>query len=183
MLQILTIAGGQLVFVVLIALLTLFPIFASGQQQGTNIELISKRYSNEYFPIVEGYVEYEIKLTNTDDIVLENRFLQVSLLSKNNKTHVFAEYAVPPLEPRESRSFHLGPFKLLEEAEHRLYISIKSEGSLATETEPNYQYDSFTVYQQDAILAFFIAIPLLVAGTGISSYSFYRRNRRKHVRK
>jgi hypothetical protein len=163
-----------------VLLLALVPIAALGQPLGIDVEIISRRHSTGYLPVVEGYAEYEVKLTNTDDSAIENRSLQVSLLSNNNnKTHTFAEYSIPFLGPKESRIFHLGPFKLLEEGEHRLLIGMKNKNS-PNEMESNYQYDSFTVYRQDAIWALYISISLLAVGAGISGYSFYRR-RKKHT--
>jgi hypothetical protein len=143
-------------------------------QQTVTAEVISKGYSSRYFPVVGSYVEYEVRLTNTGDVAVENRLLVVSLVSDGNRTHSYATYSIELLQPGGSRTLYLGPFKMEEEGGHRLLVSI--EGAAL-----DYHPDSFTVYRQEAIHGVLVAVPLIVAGAAIVSFSIYRKGRSRTV--
>jgi len=148
---------------------------ASGQQDvAVNAEIVTKRYSSGFFPVVGSYVEYEIKLTNAGSEAVENQSLWFLLTSENNKTHSNGTYSIALIEPNGSRNLHVGPFKMEEEGKHRLLAGIEG-------VPFDYQLDSFIVYRQDVIQAAFIAIPLIIGGAGIVAFSLYRKRKPKRV--
>jgi len=155
------------------ALLALFlPLAAAALEPASPavLEIASKRYSSGYLPVVEGYVEYEVKLTNGGGVALENQSLRVSLVSDGNRTHASVAYSVPLLAPGESKILHLGPFKMEEDGEHRLLAEL---GGVAL----GYKPDSFVVYRPEAVQAALVAIPLIAAGAGIVGFSLYRKRK------
>jgi len=164
---------GYSFLILLAAYFQLVP--ASGQQDvAVNAEIVTKRYSSGFFPVVGSYVEYEIKLTNAGNEVVENQSLWFSLTSENNKTHSNSTYSITLIESDGSRNLHVGPFKMEEEGKHRLLAGMEG-------VKFDYQPDSFTVYQQDIIQAAFIAIPLIMGGAGIVAFSLYRKRKPKSV--
>jgi hypothetical protein len=161
-------------FLVLLAALVQLAA-ASGQQDGAiNAEIVAKRYSSGFFPVVGSYVEYEIKFTNAGTEAAENQSFWILLTSESNKTHSNGTYAITLIEPNDSRTFHVGPLKMEEEGRHRLLAGMESVAF-------DYQPDSFTVYRQDVILATFISIPLIIGGAGIIAFSVYRKRKPKRV--
>lgn len=156
----------------LLILLALFLPLAAAASEPVILEIVSKRYSSGYLPVAGGYVEYEARLTNAGSLALENQSLGVSLVSEGNRTHSEAEYSVPLLRPGDSKTLHLGPFKMEEEGGHRLLAELGGAG---------YNPDSFAVYRPEAVQAALVAIPLIAAGAGIAGFSLYMRRRRKAV--
>lgn len=159
-------------FVVLAAFVSL--VAAHGQQEAMTVEIVSKRFSSGYFPVAGSYVEYEVRLTNMEDVAVENQTLWVSLVSDGNRTRSYATYSISLLEPGGSKNFHLGPFKMQEEGRHRLQAGM--DGVVL-----DFQPESFMVYRQDPSQAVLVAIPLIMAGTGIVGFSLYRKRRRRVV--
>lgn len=156
-----------------VALLMLFlPATVALQQPADSVtlEITSKRYSAGYLPVAGSYVEYEVRLTNSGARAIESQSLHVSLVSDGNGTHSAATYSVPSLGPSESKTLHLGPFKMEEEGMHRLLAEMDG-ASL------NYKPDSFIAYRQETVQTVLIAIPLIAAGAGIIGFSMYRRRR------
>lgn len=161
-------------FLVLLAALVQLSA-AFGQQDGAiNAEIVAKRYSSGFFPVVGSYVEYEIKFTNAGGEAVENQTFWVLFTSESNKTHSNGTYFITLIEPNDSRTFHVGPFKTEEEGGHRLLAGMERVAF-------DYKPDSFTVYRQDVILATFIAIPLILGGVGIVALSIYWKRKPKHV--
>jgi hypothetical protein len=134
------------------------------------LEIVSKRYSSGYLPVVGSYVEFEVRLTNGASFALENQSMRVSLVSEGNRTHSSAEYSVAHLEPGESKTFHIGPFKMEEEGEHRLLAGFDS-------ITLGYKLDSFAVYRPEAVQASFIAISMIAAGSGMVGFFLYRKRK------
>jgi hypothetical protein len=161
-------------FVLLLAVFVQLAAASGKQDGGISAEIVTKHYSSGFFPVIGGYVEYEIKLTNAGNEAVENQSFWVLLTSESNKTHSNGTYSITLIEPEGSRTFHVGPFKMEEEGRHRLLAGMEDVAF-------DYQPDSFTVYRQNVILATFIAIPLIIGGTGIVAYSLYRKRKPKHV--
>jgi len=168
--------GSLLGISILVWLAAFVPLVAaSGQQAGAvNADIVSKRYSSGFFPVVGGYVEYEVRLKNTGIEAVENQSLWVSLTSENNKTHSYGRYSITLIEPDGSKTLRLGPFKMEEEGRHRLLVGMDG---VTFHSQP----DSFTVYRQDDLQAALIAIPLITAGAGIVGFTLYRKSKRKIV--
>lgn len=159
------------------ALVLLFlPLAAAAQEPANSVilEIVSKRYSSGYLPVVESYVEYGVRLTNAGNLALENQTLRVSLVSEGSGTRSSAAYSVPLVTPGESETLYLGPFKMEEEGRQRLLAELDG---VALDYEP----DSFVVYRQEAVQTALIAIPLIVAGSGIVGFTLYRKRRRRPV--
>jgi hypothetical protein len=135
-----------------------------------SLEVTSKRYSAGYVPVVGSYVEYEVRLTNEGTHSIENQFLRVSLVAENGGTNSGAEYSLLSIAPGESLILHLGPFKIEGEGEHRLHAEIDS-------VIIDYRPDSFSVYRQETLQTVYVAIPLVVAGSGLIGFSVYRKRR------
>jgi hypothetical protein len=155
------------------ALLALFLPLAAAALDPANpvgLEIVSKRYSSGYLPVVEGYVEYEARLTNGGGAALENQSLRVSLVSDGNRTHSSAAYSVPLVGPGENKILHLGPFKMEEDGGHRLLAEL--DGAAL-----GYKPDAFVVYRPEAVQAALVAIPLIAAGAGIVGFSMYRKRK------
>lgn len=134
------------------------------------LEVVSKRFSAGYIPVIGSYVEYEVILTNVGARVIEGQALHVVLVSDSNKTYSAASYSVQELGPGESKTLHLGPFKIEDEGRHQLLAEMDA---ISLEYEP----DSFTVYGQEAVQTILIAIPLIVAGAGVAGFSLYKKRR------
>ncbi len=170
--------GGLLWYVFVVSVMLGSSTMAPGQQKGDDdmvMEIVSKHYSTGYLPLVGSYVEYEVRLTNTGDIAIENQSLWVSLVSDGNKTHSSATYSIGVLEPGKSKTLYLGPFRMEGEGRHSLFVKIDDDMTL------DYHPDSFIVYRQDLIQTILIAVPLIVSGSGIVGFSLYKRRRGKHV--
>lgn len=166
---------GRLRCSFLLVLAAFFPLAAAlGQQEAITAEIVSKRFSSGYFPVVGSYVEYEIRLTNTGNVTLEDQSLWVSLVSEDNRTHSYATYSVSLLEPGGSKTLYLGPFKMEKEGWHRLQAGMDGVAL-------DFQSDSFMVYRQDPTQAALVAIFLIMAGGGIVGFSLYRKRRRRAV--
>ena len=149
---------------------------ATGQEQAGAIsaEIISKRYSSGFFPVIEGYVEYDIKLHNLGSKLIENQTLWVMLTSENNKTHSYATYSILQIEPQASKTLHLGPFKIEEEGNHQLLAGMQD---MTFEYTP----DSFIVYRQGLIGSIFAGVALISAGTAVVCFSQYRKRKHKKI--
>lgn len=146
---------------------------ASTLQQPANaasLEIVSTHFSAGYMPVVGSYVEYEVRLTNTGEGMIEDQSLRVSLVSDSNRTHSAASYSVQMLGAGESKTLHLGPFKIEDEGRHELFAEM---GGISLSYDPN----SFTAYRQEAVQAVLIAIPLIAAGAGLTGFSLYRKKR------
>ncbi len=146
---------------------------ASALQQPANaasLEIVSTHFSAGYMPVVGSYVEYEVRLTNTGEGMIEDQSLRVSLVSDSNRTHSAASYSVQMLGAGESKTLHLGPFKIEGEGRHQLLAEFGGVSLL-------YKPDSFTAYRQEAVQTILIAIPLMVAGAGLTGFSLYRKRR------
>ncbi len=171
--------GGLLRYLLTVLVMLESSTMAFGQYQGDDdmiVEIVSKQYSSGYLPVVGSYVEYKVRLTNIGSVAVENQSLRVSLVSDGNKTHSSAVYSTGPLEPGESKNLHLGPFKMEDEGKHRLLLLAESEGLALDYPHP----DSFIVYQQSTVqVIIFVAVPLVVAGSGIVGFSLYQRARRR----
>jgi hypothetical protein len=133
------------------------------------LEITSKRYSAGYLPATGSYVEYKAKLTNMGAEPIEGQ-LRVLLVSDGNATHSAAEYSVQALAPGESKTLHLGPFRIEGEGSHRLLAEMDG-------VSLDYEPDSFAAYRPEAIQAALIAIPLIAAGVGLVGFSLYRKRR------
>lgn len=156
----------------LVGLAAFLPLAAAQEHYETiTADIVSKRFSSGYFPVVGSYVEYEVRVTNIDDIVLENQSLWVSLASEANRTR-YATYFISLLEPGGHKSIHLGPFKMEDDGWHELKVGI--DGAAL-----DFQPDSFMVYRQDPTQAFLVGIPTIMAGAGIVCFSLYRKKRRR----
>lgn len=153
-------------------LVLLLPLAAAALDPANpvGLEIVSKRYSSGYLPVVEGYVEYEARLTNGRGGALENQTLQVSLVSDDGRTRSSAAYSVPLLNPGDTKTLHLGPFRMEGEGGHRLLAEMDG-------VDLGYSPDSFTVYRQEVLQAALIAIPLIAAGAGLVGFSLYRRRK------
>jgi hypothetical protein len=154
----------------LLALLVPLAAAALDLVNPVDLEIVSKRYSSGYLPVLEGYVEYEARLTNGGGAALENQSLRVSLVSNGNRTHSSAAYSVPLVGPGESKTLHLGPFKMEEEGGHRLLAELEGVAL-------GYKPDSFVVYRPEAVQAALVAIPLIAAGAGIDGFYLYRKRK------
>jgi hypothetical protein len=146
-----------------------FPAASGQQDQDIDMEIVARHYSSGYLPVVDSYVEYEVRLENNGEVALEDNILEVSLVS-NDGIDSSAAYSVPLISPGGSMTLHLGPFKMEGEGDRRLVAEL--EGA-SLRFEP----DSFTVYRQEATYAILIAIPLIAAGAGIVGFSIYRKRR------
>ena len=161
---------GHLLSIIFTMAMLLLPA-AFGQQDAlVDMPIVKKHYSSGYLPVSGSYVEYEVRLENTGDVALEDQTLAVSLVSGYNRTQSSAAYTVPMLDPGDSMSLHLGPFKMEGDGDHRLVAELSG-------ATIRYEPDSFTVYRQEAAYAIIIAIPLIVAGAGIAGFSLYRRRK------
>lgn len=159
----------------IIFVLAALPLIGAHGQLGTvAVEIVSKHYSSGYFPTIGSYVEYEIMLTNSAHTTVENQSMRVSIISDNRKTHMPEVYSIALLEPDESKSLILGPFKIENEGKHNLLLEMEG-------VSLNYRPDSFIVYRQDTIQVILVAVPLLIAGSGIVGLSLDRNKRRRPV--
>jgi hypothetical protein len=154
-----------------IMLLLLFVPLATFQQPAgsATLEITSKRYSAGFLPVAGSYVEYEARLTNIGTGPVDGP-LRVLLASDGDSTHLAAEYSVQAVAPGESKTLHLGPFRIEEEGGHRLLAEM---GGVSLDYEP----DSFAAYRPEAVQAALIAIPLIAAGAGLVGFSLYRKRR------
>ncbi len=162
----------------LILFASFYSIVAIGQSPEVTAEILSKRYSSGYFPVVDEYVEYQIRLT-TADLTLKNQSLLVSFLSESNRTHSLVSYSMPLLGPEDGMVLNLGPFKMKDEGEHRLLLEMKNSDPSA-DLALVYQPDSFIVYRKESLNTIFIATMLIAVGAGVTFFSF--RNMRKNRR-
>ena len=162
--------GKLLIYSSPAVLLAIFlPVAATlGQQGELTVEIVSKHYSSGYLPVTGSYVEYEFRLANTGAHAIENQSLRVSLVSESSTTH--SAHSVQLLGPGESKTLHLGPFKMENEGEQRLLAEMDGVAL-------GYKPDSFNVYRSEAVQVALIAIPLMAAGAGITGFSLYRKRR------
>ena len=164
-------ASSRLRYSFLVGLAAFLPLAAAQENHETiTAEILSKRFSSGYFPVVGSYVEYEVKVTNNDDIVLSNQSFWASLASNGNQTR-YATYFVSRVDPGNYKTIHLGPFKMEDEGWYELKVGIDN-------ATIDFQPDSFMVYRQDPTQALFVGIPTLMAGAGITCFSLYRKRRR-----
>jgi hypothetical protein len=162
---------GRLLGYLLPAVLVVLTLAAAfGQQGELTVEIVSKRYSSGYFPVVGSYVEYEVRMINTGNIEVKNVSLLVSLVSDGGRTNSSAAYFVAYIGPGESKTLHLGPFKVEQEGGHRLLARLDGAGL-------DYSSDSFAVYRPEAIQAGLVAIPVIAAGAGLVGFSLYRKRK------
>jgi len=165
-------ASSRLECSFLVGLVAFIPLAAAQENHETiTAEIVSKRFSSGYFPVVGGYVEYELMLANKDYIVLENKSLWATLASDGNQTR-YATYFLPRVEPGGQKTVHLGPFKMEDEGWYELKVGI---GNATLDFQP----DSFMVYRQDPTWIFFVGIPAIMAGAGITWFSLYRKKMRR----
>ncbi len=176
---------------VIIAVLTL--ILLSGQgavtsQNVPNVEItLSRLHSgSETLPTVNDYVQYDVSIKNTSDIPVTNQSLWVSFTSSGGKTSVSTAFSVQNLLSGESKSLHLGPFKLREAGEHRLNMGMNSQGnsSLPNEISSNYglndPVDRFTVFETtNQLLVPIIGSSIIAAAAVLIGISLYRNKKRK----
>lgn len=134
------------------------------------LEIVSRRFSSGYIPAIGSYVEYEVTLVNVGTAVIEDQSLRVTVASDSSKTWSTASYSVRELRPGESKTLHLGPFKIEDVGRHRLLAEM-GEVSL------QYEQDSFITYGREAIQTITIAILLIVAGAGVVGFSLYKKIR------
>jgi len=148
---------------------------SSGQHVSQiNAEIVSKRYSSGYFPVVGSYVEYELRLTNEGSNDVENQSLWILLKSEDNKTHSNAIYSIPVISAHSSKILHLGPFKMEGEGSHQLLSGMRGMAF-------DYRPDSFTVYRNDVISTLSVGIPLIMAGAGLVIFSLFWKRKRNIV--
>jgi hypothetical protein len=152
----------------LVGLVASIPLAAAQENHETiTAEIVSERFSSGYFPVVGSYVEYELMLTNKDDIVVENQSLWATLASDGNQTR-FATYFLSRVEPGGQKTIHLGPFKMEDEGWYELKVGI---GNATLDFQPG----SFMVYRQDPTWIFLVGISAIMAGAGITWFSLYRK--------
>jgi hypothetical protein len=154
---------------ILLLAVAAFPAASGQQDPAIDMQIVAKHYSSGFLPVVDSYVEYEVRLDNNGGAALEDRTLEVSLVSDDG-IDSSAAYSVPLISPGGSMTLHLGPFKMEGEGDRRLVAEL--DGA-ALSFEP----DSFTVYRQESIYALLIAIPLIAAGAGLVGFSIYRKRR------
>ncbi|HEX7031877.1 MAG TPA: hypothetical protein VF172_02645 [Nitrososphaera sp.] len=134
------------------------------------LEVVSRRFSAGYIPIIGSYVEYEVSLANVGAEAIEDRSLHVMVLSDGNKTRSYASYSVRELRPGESRMLYLGPFKIEDVGRHQLLAEMDG-------VSLQYEQDSFISYGQEAVQTVLIAIPLIAAGGGVVGFSLYKKRK------
>ncbi|MEW6604447.1 MAG: hypothetical protein AB1351_07120 [Thermoproteota archaeon] len=132
------------------------------------LEVVSRRFSAGYMPVIGSYVEYEVALANVGAGVIEGQSLHVVVVSDSNKTRSAASYSVQELRPGESRTLYLGPFKIEDGGRHQLLAEMDG-------VSLQYEPDSFTSYGQKAVQTILIAIPLIAAGAGVVGFSLYKK--------
>jgi|SRR5690606_7961778 len=134
------------------------------------LEVVSKRFSAGYIPVVGSYVEYEVALSNVGTEVIKDKSLHVMVVSDENKTLSDALYSVQELIPGERRILYLGPFKIEDMGRHQLLAEMNG-------VSLQYAHDSFTSYGQEAVQTILIAIPLIATGVGVVGFSLYKRRK------
>lgn len=165
-------AGRMIGYSLILSLLFLRALPALQQSSdAAMLEVTSRRFSAGYLPVIGSYVEYEVRLVNVGVRMIEGQSLQVLLISDSNRTYSAASYSVQELEPGESKTMHLGPFKIEDEGRHQLLAEMNDISVL------QYEADSFTAYRQEAVQAVLISIPLIAAGAGAVGFSLYKRRR------
>jgi hypothetical protein len=164
-----------------LAILTLcVPSSAAGQAPELTADLVSKHYSSGLLPVVDAYVEYELKLTNHGSTLVEDHLLIVSLISEENRSGSIASYSILLLDQGESKNLHLGPFKMNSEGEHQLLLELehKNEQSTKANIPLRYRPDSFIVYRQEAIWTIVIAASFVSTGAMMIGFLSFRKRRK-----
>lgn len=141
------------------------------------IKLVSKHYSSGYLPVVGGYVEYQLELTNDDSMPIRDQSLWTLFTSKDNVTHAFGSYLIASLDPHQSKTLFLGPFKMREDGMHTLIVGINRKVNSSTTIPTNgillnhpvgKSFDSFLVYKTSFVQLIIPTSTIIVtAGFGI----------------
>ncbi|GEM_PF-3475812 len=146
-----------------------------------SVEIVSKRFSSGYLPVVDEYVEYQIKLTNDESIPIQNQSLWALFTSKDNRTHSSGSYTIVSLNSNDSETFFLGPYKMRETGEHYLFLGMNRKGDpslpngILVNFQPNSPVDSFFVYDRSFIQLVPISLALVILAAAITiGFKFYR---------
>jgi hypothetical protein len=146
----------------------------------------SKQYSANFPPTVNDYVSYEFTLENTGRLPIQDQFMWVDFVSDSGKTGVHTSFAIPDMGSGESSKLHIGPFKLREAGEHRLFIGANKQGDSALLNEVGLNYslgqpvDVITVYAQTSNTIWLLIGISLAAGTGAGVSVLYHLRRNQH---
>lgn len=134
-------------------------------------------------PEAHQYVRFDIAIKNMGAGSISNQTLWALFASSGGKTNTLVTHALPDINPSETKTIHLGPFKMHEGGQHALYMGINSQSnsSLPIEVDigkgPGDSFDSFMVYDPQLFQLIYIAV--LTISSGLSAAVMIGRLRRK----
>jgi hypothetical protein len=151
------------------------PLLSGAQPMNAQITVSRTFQSPTLFPIplAHQYVSYDITIKNTGSILIENQRLWTHFISEGKRTNDTAVFAIPPLEPGENTTIHLGPLKMLQGGMHYLFMGINSAGrmdipdGLTVNYSPIHYADSFMVFDTLQLNFATLGIAAVVTGAGI----------------
>ena len=106
----------------------------SWAQAGQSAEVSIDRHFQLHglLPIEGQYVSYSANVKNTGNTVITGMRLWTTFGSATGSEST--SFAIPDLQPEQTKQLSLGPFKMVKSGEHRLYLGINRSGSAS---EPN----------------------------------------------
>lgn len=165
-----------LFFVPLLLAPTFLPAQASAKEDSAeSVQMtLSKKYSPQsLWPAIDDYVLYEVYLKNIGDAKIMNERLLVNFVSDNGKTNVHTSFSIPDLEPGETTTLYLGPFKMRESGQYSLFLWVNSNADPTIQNnikiiglDPPKPSDSFNLIDTSFIVPA-IASSSLLAGLAL----------------
>jgi hypothetical protein len=146
------------------------------------VTLVRKFQSSGLFPVEGQYVGYSATIKNTSVDMMQGEFLWVSFRSVSAGSDSDATFQIPALSPGQSKELSLGPFKMVENGEHRLYLGVNrtcrlgEPNDLALNYAPGSPADSFAVYSPATAIS--IPAGAAVAAAGAAILALYIKKRR-----
>lgn len=149
------------------ALLMLPPLAQAAQSAHLSLE---RHFQLRGLMPLEGqYVSYDATIKNTGDEPIAGMHLWLTFGSVAGSVES-ASFTIPELQPGESRQLSLGPFKMIESGDHRLYVGVNKSGSAAEPNDIMLNYsnatpaDSFIVYNGAMVYAVILGAAFMAIG-------------------
>ncbi|MEO9294490.1 MAG: hypothetical protein ABI347_02705 [Nitrososphaera sp.] len=131
-------------------------------------------------PAEGQYVSYSATVKNTGDDAITGMRLWVTFGSAADLES--ASFALPDLQPGQSRELSLGPFKMAKPGEHILHMGINRSGRASEPNDVALNYspaavaDSITAYSTRLISAISVGAALAAAGGTLVALYLKKKN-------
>jgi hypothetical protein len=132
-------------------------------------------------PAEGQYVSYSATVKNTGNAAITGMRLWVTFGSAADDPEP-ASFALPDLQPGQSRELSLGPFKMAKSGEHHLHVGINRSGNASEPNDVALNYspatvaDSVTAYGAGLISAISAGAALAAAGGVLVALYLKKRN-------